>query len=573
MPAAPAALTPPAKDPSRPLRYGAALAATLALLLLGAALHLWYLVDNCPLDLSGDEAHYWEWSRRLDLSYYSKGPLVAYIIAAGRALFAPLSERLCGNELLAVRGPALILSVLSGLGLFVLTLRIARRPWLAFGVVALTASVPVFAAGAMLMTIDSPLICLWVWTLVCLHAALSAGTRADAGATAGLGAWLAAGVLIALGILAKYTMVLIFPAVGLLLLFDPALRRNIARPGPWLATLVGVLGFVPILLWNAQHDWVSFRHVAGQAGLAEHESGLDFSGLVTYVTGQLAVVSPIWYIAMIAAAIALFRRPSDDGANERQTSWETRLLLAAAWIPWLVFLAFSPLTKVQPNWPVLGHPAGMILLAIWLRRLLMTPQHRKAAKTLIVSGAAIGGALVVVMHHTDWLMPLFSRLSADAPPWELTPAAKYDPAARLRGWRELGEAVGDVLVEERAAGRDPILLTDDYQVASEVAFYTPGHPQVYCIQVALGQRYSQYDLWRPNPVADPEQFVGRPVVYIGALTPKLTEPGDDGVTPLPGLRPVRTVEHRVRGELMQVWAISVCDAFGGLSRDRASEHF
>ena len=39
------------------------------------------------LDLSPDEAHYWEWSRRLDLSYYSKGPLIAYLIAGLTAVF------------------------------------------------------------------------------------------------------------------------------------------------------------------------------------------------------------------------------------------------------------------------------------------------------------------------------------------------------------------------------------------------------------------------------------------------------------------------------------------------------
>src|SRR5262249_25418158 len=48
------------------------------LLILGSAgLHVSYLSGNCPLDLGQDEAHYWDWSRHLDWSYYSKGPLVA----------------------------------------------------------------------------------------------------------------------------------------------------------------------------------------------------------------------------------------------------------------------------------------------------------------------------------------------------------------------------------------------------------------------------------------------------------------------------------------------------------------
>src|SRR2546430_1542444 len=39
-----------------------------------------FLTHDCPVDLSGDEAQYWDWSRNLDLSYYSKGPLIAYLI-------------------------------------------------------------------------------------------------------------------------------------------------------------------------------------------------------------------------------------------------------------------------------------------------------------------------------------------------------------------------------------------------------------------------------------------------------------------------------------------------------------
>ena len=72
-----------------PCRHGhvAALAATL--ILGAAAAHLGYMLHSCPLDLAPDEAHYWDWSRHLDWSYYSKGPLVAYLIRGGCALSAP----------------------------------------------------------------------------------------------------------------------------------------------------------------------------------------------------------------------------------------------------------------------------------------------------------------------------------------------------------------------------------------------------------------------------------------------------------------------------------------------------
>src|SRR5688500_3091200 len=67
-----------------------------------------YLAPACPLDLAPDEAHYWDWSRHLDWSYYSKGPLVAWLIRLSCELAGPWSERHTGSLAFAVRLPAVI---------------------------------------------------------------------------------------------------------------------------------------------------------------------------------------------------------------------------------------------------------------------------------------------------------------------------------------------------------------------------------------------------------------------------------------------------------------------------------
>src|SRR6478736_6713967 len=75
----------------------------VALVIIGAAiLRILFLASDCPLDLSPDEAHYWDWSRHLDWSYYSKGPLIAYLIRAGCELAGPWSVAHTGNLALAV---------------------------------------------------------------------------------------------------------------------------------------------------------------------------------------------------------------------------------------------------------------------------------------------------------------------------------------------------------------------------------------------------------------------------------------------------------------------------------------
>ncbi len=525
-------------------------ALAIILLLGGALLHVWYLIADCPLDLSGDEAHYWEWSRHLDWSYYSKGPLVAYIIAAGRVLFGGLSQQLLGNEVLAIRGPAVLLSVGTGLGLFVLVNQTLRSSRLALAAVAITFTIPILAVGAILLTIDAPLSFCHIWALVACHRGLHTGR---------LWPWLIAGVLIALGILAKYTMVLIFPIVGLAILCEPQWRKYVPRLGPWLALAIGTLGFVPILIWNAQHNWVSFRHVAGQAGVSGGRAIFPL-GPLEMLGGQLAVVGPLWLLMMFGAVWNAIRALQPQ-PSEHHTAADTRLLLIATLAPWCLFVAFSFITKIQPNWPVLAVFPGIALMLLALRRDWNAINQRRRVTLLLIAATALGGTTVIVMHRTEYLMPVFRWLARNEPPWNLTPCARYDPTSRLRGWRELGQAVGEVRDEMHATGRNPFIATDDYQVASQITFYCPGNPPVYCFQASLGDRQSQYDMWK-NPIRDADPFIGRPVIYVGSRKPELfggpqhTEPALEC-----SAEPVRQVEHRVRGELIQLWPIYACDEY------------
>lgn len=543
-------------DPKPVCRAGTVflpLLATLVFLILTAGLRVAYLINDCPLDLSGDEAHYWEWSRRLDLSYYSKGPLVAYIIAGSTALLADLSNRLVGSEMLAVRAPAVALSILSGLGIFTLAVVTTRRGWIGFAAVTLTATMPILAVGSSLMTIDAPYTCLWVWTLVAAWWAVQTNHPP---------AWLITGLLIGLGILAKYTMLLILPTVGLFILIEPSLRYLARRPGPYAATLVGLIaGLAPIIAWNARHNWVSFRHVGGQAGVSG-ETSFDLLGPLAYIAGQAVIVNAVWFGVIWWAMVRYLQAPKAERVLPSGTG--VRYLVIATVAPWAAFLVFSPITKIQPNWPVVALMSGSIVLALALVRLLsiIEPRSKKQARLVVGTGVGVGLIVVVLSHNTHWLTPLFGFLARNAPSWELTPAAKYDPSARLRGWSELGHAVGDVLAEQRAAGRDPFIMADHYQTASEIAFYCPAHPTVYCAQAALGDRLSQYDLWT-NPIDDRKRFVGRPCIYIGSLKPELYEPSEDKPPPLPGLERAEVVKHRVGGLMYRVWPISVCPSFAG----------
>src|SRR4051812_44622160 len=249
-----------ADDPSERVWPWRLLAA--ALILVSSALHVAYLVHDCPLDLAPDEAHYWDWSRHLDWSYYSKGPLVALLIRGSCALFGPGSEALTGTQVLAVRLPAIVCGALLLASLYVLTVQALGREKLAAAVVALALTVPLVVAGGGLMTIDAPYTALWGWALVFGHAAAVRGRA---------WAWPLAGLAVGLGILAKYTAILWLPSVGLFLLTSREHRRSLFRPGFWAAAAVAGLCGLPILYWNARNGWVTVRHVGWQAGVEQRD--------------------------------------------------------------------------------------------------------------------------------------------------------------------------------------------------------------------------------------------------------------------------------------------------------------
>src|SRR4051812_10901368 len=171
---------------------------------LGFLSHVRYLTHDCPLDLSGDEAQYWDWSRQLDLSYYSKGPLVAYIIRASCAIF--------GETMPAVRFPALLLGVGTSLFTYFLTARLFLSERIALGAVLLTHIVPMFVAGSILMTIDPPFF--FCWAAATVFAAIAIFKEKN-------WAWGVVGIFVGIGFLAKYAMFLWFVGVLGFLPLDP----------------------------------------------------------------------------------------------------------------------------------------------------------------------------------------------------------------------------------------------------------------------------------------------------------------------------------------------------------------
>src|SRR5262249_37424524 len=187
-------------------------------------LQVLFLLVGCDWDFCGDEAEYWAWSRRLDWSYFARGPLIAWLIRLALEVFGGLTLRLTGSLMFAARLPAVLLGGLTAWGVFRLaesTIGSRRTAWLATLVLP---AISLFAIGGLLITCDAPLVCCWTWAAVWALRAI----RSD-----DLRAWVLAGVIAALGVLAKYTVLALPASVGLFLMLSPRNRHRLLRPGYW----------------------------------------------------------------------------------------------------------------------------------------------------------------------------------------------------------------------------------------------------------------------------------------------------------------------------------------------------
>jgi hypothetical protein len=521
-----------------------------ALLILGAAaLHLGYLAHKCRLDLAPDEAHYWDWSRHLDWSYYSKGPLVAYLVRAGCALAGPWAERHTGTLMFAVRLPAVVCGTLLLIGLYVLTVQVYGRHPLALAVVCVALTVPLITVGSSLMTIDAPYTCCWCWALVLGHRAIFCGSA---------WAWPAAGLAVGLGILAKYTMVVWLPSLALFLLATPAYRPLLGRPGVWVLVAVAALCCLPILIWNAQHDWVTVRHVAALAGLAESDEPTSSSGPhihwlgpLLYLGGQCALLLVFWFFIWLSAMIARNPLAEPDGG--------TRYLWWLSAPMFLMFGVFSFKTGGgELNWPVTAYLSGLVLAAAWLADQLRAPGrwYRRLMVLNVTLGCTVGLALTVFMHHTEWLHPAIELWTGPATPENGFPLRRFDPTCRLRGWRELAAEVDRLRAQLRAEGIEPVLAGCNWGIPGELGIYCQGHPQAYSLGLAAGDRHSQYDLW-PNPFKHPERFRGRTFVLVGGVTPEVKAAFEH-------VEETRLITHLVKGRPLGAWLVTICRGFRGI---------
>ncbi|HMP18482.1 MAG TPA: glycosyltransferase family 39 protein, partial [Gemmatales bacterium] len=409
--------------------------AAVAVLVVVASLRLLYLSSLSELSLASDEAHYWDWSRHLDWCYYSKGPLVAWLIRAGCWFWG-------ADVMPAVRLPAVLCNALTLLGIYLLVYRLFRDARLAFLALLAGHTLPLLNVGGLMMTIDAPYTCAWTWAVYLAHRLLfprgntpyqtsevrksqrgevSPGTRPSVPEAADMrrfqatgrwwytqGTWLVLGLVVAVGVLAKHNMALFVPSLGLFLLLSPAHRRELRQPGFWLMAILGaIVGGGPILLWNAQHDWVTFLHVGTQATGVSAGGGLRWFGPLEFLATQAGLWLIFWFCLMLLGCFQVLRQYVQGNVLPQQ------LFLVCLALPMLLIcLVFSIKVRIEPNWPVTAYVTGLILAGWMLWERWHLPTWRRTTYGWLLAGALFS----VILHQTAVLYPLVAHfLPEDSP--------------------------------------------------------------------------------------------------------------------------------------------------------------
>ncbi|MBI3876635.1 MAG: glycosyltransferase family 39 protein [Verrucomicrobia bacterium] len=433
------------------------------------------------IELSEDEAYQWLWSKHLALSYYSKPP--------GIALAQWLGTHIWGDNEFGVRFVSPCVAALLG----VLLLRfVAREADAKAGVLLLlaVAATPLLAVGSTLLTIDALSVLFWTAAMLSGWRALRDGATSD---------WLWTGLWLGCGFLSKAVAVFqIACFVVFFLVWKPA-RTQLRRPGPWLALLVLTLCALPVLVWNAQHGWATAHHLHDRAGL-EGSWKFTLNFFQDFVLAEFALLNPVFFIGIIFACAAIFRESFVNATKEpsaadltlpkTENSHALRLFLFSMGAPLFVgYLLWTLRARVQPNW-IAPAVLPMLALAVLLWQSRWRDQSRQV-RAWFAFGAVLGLVAVVFLHETN----LVAKLTGKPVP------SKLDPLTRVRGWRELANAVGLERDKLTTNGQPAFVIGGHYGVTSLLNFYMPGareraaRGELQAYYLSSEQAENQYYFW------------------------------------------------------------------------------
>ena len=428
-----------------------------------AGLALFRLIYIYFLPITPQEAYYWYYAQYPALSYFDHPGMTAWSIWLGTHLF--------GDTAFGVKFMAVIWSLATNALLFTTIRRAAAHQGINdpakpafFGVILF--NLTVFShLYSLLIVPDAPLIFFWMLALYFFQEIIISGKRRY---------WILTGAALGFGFVSKYTMLGLLPALFVILLLKPDLRRWLRTPWPWLGLSVMALCMSPVLLWNRQHDWVSFGFQFTER--ATHVKKIQSKYLTQLLASQLAMLTPLLFVLLIK----LFTR--------LRTLYRRRFLLFSLFFSGffliLGFTLISLRSLVKMNWLL---PAYMGFIAAAALFFLPDMNLKSIWKK---AGVSFSILLILLVHLL-----------------QIVPNAPIDEGNTWSGWRDASQKI--YRLQQELGGREKcFIFANSYKSASLLKFYLPDHQDTYA-QNIYDRPALQFDIW-----GKPDSLIGKDALYI-----------------------------------------------------------
>jgi dolichol-phosphate mannosyltransferase len=374
-----------------------------------------------------EEAYYWNYALHLDFSYYDHPPMVAVLIKISTLIF--------GTTNFGVHFPALFCWAITAVFIFKLTELISCGAGLY--AVFLYAVLPYFFLQSNVTTPDVAVMVFWSGSLYYLYRSLVMNVSR---------CWYGVGVCLGLGMLSKYTIVLLgFPIVTYLII-TPSARTWFSRKEPYIAALISVILFTPVIYWNATHEWASFVFQTVRRFKEPAPFSLPvFLGLLLLFTTPLGMMG-LWKL--------LFRNKLDDLQISQNT---LRFLQLFTLLPLAFFCFYSLNHKVKFDWIGPGLLPLLSWIALLINRAWVLSKNKYLNQWITTAGVLLciysGLILVTTMGVSTWIHQKF-----------------------LNGyfsWADLTKTFNSLARQIEAQTKErPLFSTlDPYHIASELSFY------------------------------------------------------------------------------------------------------
>ena len=432
------------RDDSRPYFLWLLLAiAALTALRLG-------ILSGSNLGLHGDEAQYWSWSRNLEWGYYTKPPLIAFIIAGASSF--------CGDTTACIRATSPLLHAGTALAIYSLAVTLTDSKRIGFWSGLSFATLPAVSLSSLLISTDVPLLFFWAVALLAFVHSL----KSDA-----LGWPLLLGLTLGTGFLAKYAMAYFIPGLVLFTLITPTHRSWLVSRKPLIALAMILAVIAPNLIWNFESGWVTFTHLKDNSNLKGDL--FHFGKMLEFIGSQAGVFGPILFVALLWRLASLRRDP----AAQTET-----LLLCFSLPVLLIITGQSFLSRANANWAATAYVAATILAVSWL--------IRRYRLKLVITGIGINLTAAAVLGFFFLDLP-----GVDVP-------LKNDPLRRLRAWDQVADQLRPVL----AAHPDAVWLTEDRKTMASLLYVLRDldrRPKMWDYDGHPDHHYELTDRYLPKP--------------------------------------------------------------------------